>query len=118
MASFAFFNSTSVGAVISSGTLTGYVGVSKTATNRVDVYYATSGSAHASNFNSTTTDTVTPPSSRNIVCFATDEAGTVTNWTKKRVSGLFFGTALTGTESSNFYNAFQTLRTSYGGGYV
>jgi hypothetical protein len=105
--------------IISAGTLTGYVAVSRTANNRVDVYYANSLNSHASKTNNTVVETHTPSVVNQLYVFADLDGGNgIIQRSKKRLSAAFFGTGLTAAESLALFNAIQAARVALGGGYI
>ncbi len=95
---------------------TGYVCANRVSGNR-DIYVASSTLPHMSGINSTTLSS-TIPTSTTITVFATNEAGSVTNYSSKRYSFMSMGNGLTTNESITLFNLVQALRTSLGGGYV
>lgn len=107
-----------INAIISSGVLAGYVCSSRTTSTRIDCFYATSTTAHASAFNSTALNTAAGSASGTIYLFATREVDTATNKSKKRISYAGWGEGLSLAESAVLFNAVDTVRRYWGGGFV
>jgi len=113
-----------VGNVIDNGTIlgtsnnAGYMCQSRTSTTNYDTYFANSGAAHASLFNTTANIAGNLLGTWGLYVHASDEIGSAANLSKKRISYVTMGYGLTSTESLANYNAAQALRTAYGGGYV
>jgi len=113
-----------VGNVVSAGTILGaadnpgWMCVSRTTTTRLDIYVADSGTAFSSVFNSTANVAANLLGSNAVFAHASNEVGVAGNFSKKRISFMSFGTGLSSAEAQAFFNATQTLRTSYGGGAI
>lgn len=103
---------------ISGGLLTGYICATRTAANRSDLCYASSGSAHASVANDVGVCAVAPDAVNTMKIFCSALGGVTQGFSEKRLSAVTFGTALTVAESALLFNAIQTFRTSVGGGFV
>jgi len=98
--------------------ITGYLTQSRTSATRVDFYTANSGTGHSSIFNSTSNVAGRTPGNFLNYVHASNEVGTASSLSKKRISYLSMGGALTSSQSLAYFNAIQALRTSYGGGYT
>lgn len=107
-----------VSSTLSVGALTGYLCTSRTAANRVDVYYANSLNPHSSVFNDTTVETSGPSATRPMYVLASNENGVSTNQSGKRISFVSFGLGLTSAQSLALFNAVQALRIAFGGGFT
>lgn len=107
------------GTILGTSDKPGFLLQSRTATNRFDAYFANSTNPHAAVYTNTTPlaggDDV---SGYEIYVHATDELFSAANISKKRISFVCWGAALTSSESLALYNAVQALRTAYGGGFV
>jgi hypothetical protein len=106
------------GTILGTGDNPGFTGVSRTTTTRVDIYFAKTGTAHSSVYNNTSNVSGNLVGSNALFAHASNENGTPANFSKKRISGIGWGTGLTTTEDSDFFDAYNALRTSYGGGAV
>jgi len=107
------------GTILGTSDKPGFLLQSRTATNRLDAYFANSTNPHAAVYTNTVPlgggDGL---SSLGLYVHSTNENGSPTGLSKKRNSFVCWGTALTSGESLALYNAVQALRTSYGGGFV
>jgi hypothetical protein len=103
--------------IISAGALLGYFCVSRTANNRVDLYYATSVSVHTSKANNTSVNAAVPSVINNLAVFALNNGGSLLQRSQKRFSAVTFGLGLTSTESQSLFNAVQNYRQAIGGGF-
>jgi hypothetical protein len=103
--------------IISAGALTGYFCVSRTANNRVDLYYANSTNAQASKTNNTVVNAVVPSAVNDLYVFALNNNGTPIQFSRKRLSAATFGLGLTATESQALFTAIQNFRITIGGGF-
>jgi len=111
-------NVINAGAILGAANNPGYLCQSRTTGTRLDAYFANSGTPHSSIYNNLSNVTANLVGSNLLFAHASNENGTPTGFSKKRISFMCFGTALTSTESLALYNAVQALRTSYGGGAV
>ena len=82
------------------------------------IYYAKSTTAHSSIVSTVNTQGGSAFTGFNMTIFALNNAGTIGNYCGKRLSLAAIHAGMTSTQSNNFYNAIQTLRTALGGGYV
>lgn len=94
----------------------GYYSVNRTTSTDNKLYYAKSSTSHAQIASSTTNS---QPGTNNVEAymFTGNEGGPQPYYSGKTISFMALHQPLTSTESSNFYNAIQALRTSLGGGY-
>jgi hypothetical protein len=104
-------------AAITAGNLLGYLCASRTTTTRSDMYFANSGTAHASRANDAVLCASGPSAVVTMKIFADSQNGAVASWSQKRLSAITFGTALTAAESEFLFNAVQQARVSFGGGF-
>ena len=104
--------------VVTGNPFTGYVLGSVIGSGAGDkrIYTASSTLAHSIVVDGTTDGNV--PTGRNLALWATNEAGSITNRTTKRLSFITIGKSLNTDQSLNYFNAIQKLRQQIGGGYV
>lgn len=96
---------------------TGYYSGQRTATNASAVYFANSGTAHASL--ATGAGAIAgSPTEYALYGFAANGVGTPTDYGAKRLSFLAITTGMSSADSSAAYTAIQAFRTALGGGYV
>lgn len=81
------------------------------------IYFANSGAAHSALATETGLQTGTIESGRPLYAFGINNLGTAADFSKKTDSFFAITSGLTATQSSNFFNRIQTLRTSFGGGF-
>ena len=101
-----------------SGATTGYFSGNRTASNAIAVYRASSTVPHTVMASGSGEPGSAVLPSTQLTIFAANSAGTITQWSLKRLSFIAIHQGFTATQSSSFYSLIQTLRTSFGGGYV
>lgn len=94
----------------------GYISANRTAANLANLFIASSGTAHQQL--GTNANVIVPPTlNKNMDVFGAN-FGPNPNRATNRISFVAFHHGLTQAESSDFFNAVQALRTSFGGGFV
>lgn len=96
---------------------TGFISGNRTAANDTKIYDANSGSAFAQRATGAA-NLGNRPNVGTMVAFGSNDNGTKTGYSAKRLSFLAIHDGLTSGEAQSLYNAVQALRTSLGGGYV
>jgi hypothetical protein len=105
-------------ATISALALQGYFNIVRTTTTASNLYFANSTNAHASKASDTTLQTLAPATTQSLALLAfKDQSGAITLCSAKRISAFTCGLGLTAAESLALYNAIQTARMSWGGGF-
>lgn len=95
----------------------GYLAGVKSASNRRDIYFANSTTAHSSIANNTTNES-TAPCNRTLYAFAMNSNLTIFSYTLARVSFMGIGLSLSSAQSAALYPLVQAARVALGGGYV
>jgi len=96
-------------------TSAGYVSGNRVSSSSFDIYYANSSTAHSSLVHGTAS--AETPSTTAMYAWAFNNNGTPAYYSSKRLSFMAVHDGLSSTDSVNFYNAVQAMRTSLGGGY-
>jgi hypothetical protein len=94
----------------------GYVSGNRVSASETHIYAANSGTAHYSA--ATSAGAPGTPPNADLWAWAMNATGLPLYFSSKRISFMAVHEGLTGSESLNFYNAVQSLRTALGGGYV
>lgn len=81
------------------------------------IYFASSGSAHAQTGSTDSTSFTGTLPSITLTGFAENHNGSIGSFCADTISMFAMHSGLASSESSNFFNRVQTLRTSFGGGF-
>jgi len=111
------FNDTTMRINAANALWTGYLSTNRTALNAYSLYRANSVTPHASIGSVVGNNTLGGPNT-DVSCFSGNNAGVPFAFSAKRLSFAAIHRGLTATQSSNFFNAIQTLRTALGGGFI
>ena len=103
--------------ITGANTTGGYFCVSRTASNRVDLYKANSSIGHTT-FGTNTNTTGNYLSTYTWFVQAVNNVGSAVQYSSLPISFCAFHASVTAAQSEIFYNLIQTLRQNLGGGYI
>jgi len=93
-----------------------FVMASRTATNLAHYYQGRTATGWLDKTNIVTNEVNNASTTRSLILFANNTGGSITFFTKKRLSFASCGTGMTSAEGQALYNAFQAFRVNAAGG--
>lgn len=103
---------------VANSTFGGYVCMQRIDATNINAYRANSGTAHALLGTQTNAQTGTLPATYSLYIHGSNEVGSLTFPCTRRLSFAAIHSSFSSTQSSDFFDAIQQLRTDFGGGFV